>query len=281
LGSAIKDTQQDANLEALPTSVAGIGFLAFFTYNGAIHNNKSPNMRKLSSLHNWIGNLPDDIQEVVLQRMRPRLYSDGEAVYNLGEEGHELYRIESGRIRFCNYSLSGKEVQFGEIRAGDCFGELSLLDGLFRANSAFAQGSTELLVLQQDDFRRLSARFPEINLQITKLLSHRFRLAYGLIEDASLLTMSDRLARLLARLGYSVGVTDAQGVTTLEGFTHENLARMLGTTREGVSRELKHLEQAELIQRHYGKLIIPDLSAFVERCDSLVSGELIVPDYKD
>ena len=58
--------------------------------------------------------------------------------------------------------------------------------------------------------------------------------------------MMDRLARLLARLGYSVGTTDEQGGTVLTGFTHESLARMLGCTREGISRELKRMEDAAL-----------------------------------
>lgn len=237
-------------------------------------------MQKLGSLHNWIGGLPAEIQEVIFQHMKPRQYSDGEAVYRLGEKGLELYWILSGKIRICNYTPNGREILFAEIRTGDCFGEASLIDGLYRVNNAYSQGCTELLALSRDDFQSLSAKYPEINAQIAKFLSHRLRMAFGLIEDASLLTMSDRLARLLARLGYSVGVTDTQGVTTLEGFTHESLGRMLGTNREGVSRELKRLELAGLIQRQYGKLIIPNLTKFVERCDSLITGELIVPGYE-
>ena len=69
-------------------------------------------------------------------------------------------------------------------------------------------------------------------------------------------------------------------MTVLEGFTHENLARMLGSTREGISRELKQLEKAELIQRRYGKILIPDITTLIDSCDGLVGGESIVPGYK-
>ena len=211
--------------------------------------------------------------------MRPRHYNDGDAVYLLGEEGHELYMVESGRVRSCNYSLSGKEIQYTVWQAGDCFGELSLIDGLCRVHSAYVQGPTDLLVLHKRDFETLYAEHHEIAVEINKLLSRRLRLAHTVVDDATVLPMKDRLVRLLARLGYSVGVEDEHGVSVLEGFTHENLARLLASTREGISRELKQLEEVGLIQRSYGKILIPDIAALIDSCDSLVGAEPIVPDY--
>jgi CRP-like cAMP-binding protein len=211
--------------------------------------------------------------------MQPRHCDDGEGVYALGEEGNELYMIETGQIRFCNYTISGKEIQIGEMRAGDCFGELSLIDGLYRANCAYAQGPADLLILKKQDFDALCAEHIEIPLQINKLLSHRLRMTYTLVEDASVLPMKDRLARLLGRLGYSVGITDADGAAVLEGFTHEGLARMLGSTREAITRELRQMEQLTLIQRRYGKILIPNIAALISSGDRLLGGEPIVPDY--
>ncbi|GGO87193.1 hypothetical protein GCM10011348_39810 [Marinobacterium nitratireducens] len=238
-------------------------------------------MKKVSALHSWVDNLPTDVRDAVLQRMRPRHYGDGEAVYTQGEQGRELYRVASGLIRFCHFTLSGKEFQSAVFRPGDCFGELSMIDGLYRANSAYAQGPAELLILQEHDFKALYAAHPEIAVQINRLLSHRLRMAYSFIEDASLLAIRDRLVRLLTRLGYSVGKADAQGATVLKGFTHENLARMLGTTREGISRELKLLEDLALIRRNYGRIVIPDIQALLEHCDVLGVGEIIVPYYEE
>lgn len=236
-------------------------------------------MQKVTALHSWIGKLPSDISKAVMKHMRQRSYNDGQAVYTLGEEGHELYMIASGKIRLSNYTLKGKEIQLGEIRAGDCFGELSLIDGLYRANCAYAQGPTDLLVLHKQDFEKLCNQYVEIPAQINKLLSHRLRLAYTIIEDASVLPIKDRVARLLARLGYSVGAADDDGETVLEGFTHESIARMLGSTREAITRELKNLEKAALIRRLYGKIVIPDITALINSCEGLVGGESIVPDY--
>ncbi len=236
-------------------------------------------MQRVTALHSWINNLPPPVREAVVQRMRPRRYAAGEAVYMLGEQGNELYMVVSGKVRFCNYTERGKEIQMAEIRAGDCFGELSLIDGLHRPSCAYATGPTELLVLQKKDFEELRNEHIEICLQMSRLLSHRLRVAYTIIEDATALPMKDRLARMLARLGYSIGAADANGATVIEGFTHETLARMLGSTREGISRELKQLEEVALIRRSYGKIVVPDLNALIDQCDGLVGGEEIVPGY--
>ena len=251
----------------------------YLLYNIAIYRQAFHTMQKVSALHSWISNLPPSISEAVLTRMQPRHYDDGEAVYLLGEEGSELYMVKAGKVRFCNYTPSGKEIQIGEMRVGDCFGELSLIDGLYRASCAYAQGPVEILVLQKQDFDILCGEHLEIPMQLARLLSHRLRMAYTLIEDASVLPMKERLARLLGRLGYSVGIADADGVIVLEGFTHEGLARMLGSTREAITRELKHLEWATLIQRRYGKILIPNIATLIESGDSLIGGEPIVPDY--
>ncbi|GGO88895.1 catabolite gene activator [Marinobacterium nitratireducens] len=236
-------------------------------------------MKKIRALHSWIEHLPPDIREAVLARMRRRHYCDGEAVYRLGEEGHELYMVESGKVRSSNYTLKGKEIQYTVLQAGDCFGELSLIDGLCRVHSTYAQGPADLLVLHKRDFDDLYARYSEIPIQINKLLSCRLRIAHTSVDEATVLSMQDRLARLLGRLGYSVGVEDKHGAIVLEGFTHAHLARMLGSNREGISRELKKLEEAGLLRRSYGKILIPDIRSLIGSCDGLVGGEPIVPDY--
>ncbi len=238
-------------------------------------------MRKVLSLHNWINTLPCDVRTAILQRMRPRDYDDGAAVYSLGDAGHELYLIESGKVSICNYSEAGREVQLAELRDGDCFGEMSLIDGLPRANNAYSVGASRLQVLREQDFRLLYREYPQIALELNQLLCRRVRMSYILVQDASVLTLKDRLARLLSRLGFSVGVADEQGVTVVEGIPHEHLARMLGTTRQSVSRELKVLENAGLLHCSYGRILILDIATLVSNCDSLIGGESIVPDYQD
>lgn len=237
-------------------------------------------MLKIPNLHNWISGLPDPIKEAVLAQMQPRRYADGETVWAVGDTGKSAYIIDSGRVRLCNYSFDGKEVRMGELRDGDCFGEMALIDDLPRFNNVYAVGDTLLQVLPKNRFVMLYEKYPEIARSLNVFLCHRLRFVYINAADASVLGLRDRLVRLVTRLGYGVP-READGGCVVEGISHEALANMVGATRQGTSRELKALEQKGLIEIRYGKLRIPDLRALARQCEHWVAGDLIVPRYGD
>ncbi|QIB64434.1 Crp/Fnr family transcriptional regulator [Kineobactrum salinum] len=236
-------------------------------------------MLKVQGLHGWIDSLPAREKTAVRARMKQRHCEGGQAIYLAGEEGRELFQVGSGKVRFCTYALNGKEVQIGEIRAGDCFGELSLINGFYRANCAFSVGETELFVLNKRDFLQLYEAYPSIARELNSFLARRLQVAYTIIEDANLLPLRDRLIRLLSRLVFSVSDASARHQATVDGITHEQLANMLGATRQAVTRELKLLERAGLITSNYGRIVIESMSELVARSDQLVGSEPIVPDY--
>ena len=238
-------------------------------------------MRKVQGLHGWIDSLPAALRETVHGRMKPRHYKDGQSIYLMGDEGRELFQIASGKVRAGSYTPEGREVQMAELRSGDCFGELSLITGLGRANFAFAVGQTMLLVLQRPDFERLYTDNPEIPRALNRLLARRLYVAYTFLADASLLTLRQRLTRMLSRLAYSDGATDDRGQTIVEGVTHEKLAAMLGVTRQAISREMKLLGEAGLVHARYGRICVPDIARLVENCELFSGGEHLVPDYSD
>lgn len=223
--------------------------------------------------------LSPEVRDSVRKCMKLRHFEDGAAVYMMGEEGHELFQVESGKVRVCNYALNGREIQIGEVRKGDCIGELSLLDGLYRAHCAFSVGPSDLLALQKKDFERLYQENPEVPQKINELLARRLRVTYTIIEDASVLTMRDRLARTLSRLAYSIGEDGEGNCIVIRGITHEQIGRMLGSTRQAITREIKQLENEGLVRCSYGKIFIDDISSLVKRSDNMVGGDSIVPDY--
>lgn len=211
--------------------------------------------------------------------MRPRHCADGASIYLLNDPSNELYLIRSGRVRIGNESYAGTELIIAVFHPGDCFGEVGLIDGLPRFNSTYAVGTTELLVLRKPDFDGLVSAYPEIWRALSLNLCYRLRVAYGLTQDAAVLTLQQRLARLLVRLAYTSGRQDEAGRTVVHDISHEDLARMLGATRQGVSRTLKGLEDAGEIQLSYRKIIVQDLEALAADYESLVGGEGVVPDY--
>lgn len=239
---------------------------------------RSDKLLKIPSLHSWISVLPDSVRDKVIAQMQRRRYSDGDSVWVVGDKGTACFLIESGRICMCNYSADGKEVRMGELLAGDCFGEMALIDHLPRFNNVYAVGEAVLLVLQQDRFQALYETHAEIARALNVFLSYRLRFIYINAADASVLNLRDRLIRLVTRLGYGVP-REVDGSCVVDNISHETLANMVGATRQGTSRVLKALEQDGLVEISYGKLRIPDLRKMARQCEHWVSGDLIVPRY--
>lgn len=237
-------------------------------------------MLALPGLHGWIEQLPEPVRDTVLAAMRPRKVATGESVYELGAVSDACYLIESGRVRICNFTESGKEVSMGELLPGDCLGEIGLIDGLPRFNTAIAVEDSRVLVLKRADFDQLYQAHPEIPQQLNRQLAYRVRLIYLQAEEANALSLAQRLARTLARLGYSAGETREDGEILVQPVSHEALAHMLGATRQAVSQEMKRLERAGLIRISYGKVFIRDIEALMQPVEALIGGVPLVSAYR-
>ncbi|GGO83401.1 Crp/Fnr family transcriptional regulator [Marinobacterium nitratireducens] len=232
-------------------------------------------MHKIPYMHNWIDRLPQACRDAVLRQMKPRRYAEGETIYSVGEAAEGLYLIDSGRVRISNYTQSGKEIRMAEFHDGECFGEMSLIDGLPRLNNAYASTETLLMTLNRQAFDALYDEYAEIAREFNLYFSLRLRALYASAEDATALPLKERLVRLLVRMAHSRGV-ETDGMRVIEEVSHETLSHMLGATRQGVSRELKALEKEGQIQIRYGKILITDIAALSSRCDTLLGSELLV-----
>jgi CRP-like cAMP-binding protein len=236
-------------------------------------------MRTVSNLYSWIDGLPPAVKDAVEARLRARRVANGGTVYALGDASRECYVIARGRVRFSNYSAAGKQIQMAEFRTGDCFGEMGLLDGLPRFNNAYAVGDTELMVLSRRAFQALYRDHREIAECLNVHLCLRVRTVYLNAEDAALLTLRERLARLLMRLASSHAAVNRADRIGIDHLSHQNLAHMLGATRQGVSRELKSLERDGFIELGYGGLTVPSIAALDRQFGPLLGGVPVVPVY--
>ena len=233
-------------------------------------------MAGIRGLDSWLDALPSPVRETVEGELRPLAVADGNAVYSIGDSGRECYFIDRGRVRILDYSTGGKELQLMNLRAGASFGETSLIDGLPRSDNAYAVGQTDLLILERGAFERLSARHREIAEGLNLHLSYRLRLASAAVRDASILTLRDRLPRLLTRLAYSHGRREASGAILVQDVSHSDLANMLGVTRQTVSRELKQLERTGLIAIRYRQIVVFDPATLASRFESLIGEDSLL-----
>lgn len=217
-------------------------------------------MKIILNDHDFINKLSENIQREIEEICLIRQTEKNEIFYQKGDLATEMYQILKGSIRLCNYSNDGREIVTGQLRQGDCFGEMAIIDGFPRVCCAITNESSQVLILTKKNFKQLYQKHPEISQQLNLLMCRRIRLLYELTEEANTLNLNQRLSRTLYRLSYSHGIKKADDSLYINT-SHEELGRMLGASRQSVSKELKSLERKDTIKICYNKIYIYNLKA--------------------
>lgn len=202
---------------------------------------------------NWIDQLPMEVRQSTRERMSSRRVLKGGVIYHEGQHHSALWQIRSGTVRVTNQTPEGKEVVFALFSCGDCLGEISLVDGLPAANTATAMDAVELWELAQDDFDQLFQQYPAFARQVAQLLSGRVRHMLAFYSDVTLRPLEQRIANRICyiRHGGAGGITAAN----LQ-FTQQDLAAMVGATRQAVSKVLNRWRGEGIISLEYGRITV-------------------------
>ncbi len=236
-------------------------------------------MKTIPHMHDYFSALPEPVLKEIESRSRQRKVRRDEAVYRQGDTPHEMYQLITGGLKLCNYSSDGREFVSAEFRPGDCVGEMGLIDGLPRVSDAIATEDSLLRVLRKEDFNHLVMHYPEFARQFMLTLCRRLRWAYGLNAEASGLALQQRLALHLYRLAQSHARRDERGGLYI-GISQEQLARMLGASRQTINKELKALTEEGCVELRYGKIYLNDIEEMCERYELMLGGEQITAAYE-
>lgn len=163
--------------------------------------------------------------------------------------------IVSGKVKVTNVGPEGKEVILSVLGAGDFFGEMSLLDEEPRSATVTATETTEMLTLRRREFMDLLNRNPHMLQSLLATLSGRLRHANAQIRSLALLDVLGRIAKLLIEIAEKDGRKLLDGSVVFRRPTHQEIASMVGTSRETVSRMIGELNRDGYI-RISGKDII-------------------------
>lgn len=160
------------------------------------------------------------------------------AVFNEGESTNSLYIIIAGRVKVQRADREGREVILAVLGSGEYFGEMSLIDGMPHSASVITLENCELLTLNKDDFRSVVASHSEIAMAVMRGLVNRLRQADSKIASLALLDVYGRVARVLVEFSE---VQNGQRVVKGK-LPRQELAKMVGASREMVSRVMRDLE---------------------------------------
>jgi len=204
---------------------------------------------------NWLSGLPEPVVDELEACCHRLTLPAGESVYHRGKQADCLYQLLKGRLRIRNYSASGRELVFSYFEAGECFGEMGLIDLEPRLHDVEAETEVELAVLPQAAFNRLREQYREIDQQLLLMICRRSRLMSEIYEQAFLLDLPHRLAQRL----WDMGVQSQRGNETAKAvlsISHEDLAKIVGGSRQTVSSIIKKWEREGILRQEYGKITL-------------------------
>lgn len=212
-------------------------------------------------LHNvetgaWFSKLSAPLREAILSRAYVRRLKDGATLTSRGAAAEEWCGVAMGAVRISSVSLAGRQVTLTYCEPGVWFGDISLFDGLPRTHDADAHGPTTLLAVRKPDFRALLAQHVELYDALLRLNCRRLRLMFDQIEDLNTRPLRSRLAKQVLLLAKSYGIAQGAEIHIGLALAQEDLAQLLGASRQRVNQELKGFEREGAVRVEPTRLVV-------------------------
>ena len=198
--------------------------------------------------------LGDEELALLTRVVTRKSYARGSQILGAGDPTDSLYILISGRIKVFMSDLDGKEVILSILEPNEFFGEMGLIDNSPRSASVVALEPCELICIAKPDFKHCLADNFEMAMTVMRGLVKRLREADKQIGSLALMDVFGRVARLLLE---TAEVIDGEKVVTRK-LSKQDIARMIGASREMVSRVMKHLQEAGYIEVRADTIVIRD-----------------------
>jgi CRP/FNR family transcriptional regulator, cyclic AMP receptor protein len=162
----------------------------------------------------------------------------GERLFEEGASGNQLYVVLDGKIKLTRAAADGRENLLSVVGPGEMFGELSLFDPRPRTASAIAVTDSRLGALAHDDLRNWLTGRPDVALHLLQALAQRLRRANDVMADLVFTDVPGRVAKALLDLADRFGAVRDEGLQVNHDLTQEELAQLVGASRETVNKAL-------------------------------------------
>jgi len=215
-------------------------------------------MISLSKISIFEGLGQDELDRVVKWVTR-RTYPKGTTIFVEGDETDGIYIVTSGLVKVLKLHKDGREKTLAILNEGDILGEMTLFGGGLRTAIAETLEQTTVLVIPKANFQSLLTEIPRISIKIIEILSNRLKQANRQIEELVFLNARSRVVYNLISLAKEYGQPEEGGITISLQLTHAELAKLVGISRETMTKVLAELQDGNLIKVTRKKLQIIDL----------------------
>ena len=189
----------------------------------------------------------------------------GQSLFKEGDDGDHLYVVSSGKVKLGTKSVDGRENLLMILGPGDMFGELSLFDSGPRTATAIAVTDSKVLALGQDKVIPWVREHPEVSLQLLARLASRLRRTNEVVGDLVFSDVPGRVAKALIDLGVKFGDKRTEGLFVNHDLTQEELAQLVGASRETVNKALADFAQRGWLRLEARSVMILDYERLLKR----------------
>jgi CRP/FNR family cyclic AMP-dependent transcriptional regulator len=208
--------------------------------------------RELLANVSIFGTLDERELQLLLELTTTRKVAAKQSLFRKGDPGNQLYGVLSGRLKVMATAPDGKEMVFGVMGPGEVIGEIALVDSNPRSASVVALEPAELLTLHRRDLVPFLQQHPNVAIQLASVLARRVRRLSEKAEDSVFLALPARMAKTLVALVDSYAATDPEDAGTDAPveirLAQQDLADMLGTSRETVNKQLRLWEDESIVE---------------------------------
>jgi CRP-like cAMP-binding protein len=191
----------------------------------------------------------DDTEKMLIRQAGSTVhYPKGHVIFAAGDISDRVYLIESGWVKIYRLSADGRRVTVGSIRSpGEMMGLAETILGVERTCFAGAINNVTMVVMTKSKFEELMAQHPFLAIKVAKLLGARMREAEAIIHEMVCWQAPGRLALMLMKMGERMGEHTKGGIKINLQLTHEEIANMVGTSRQTVTSLLNTFKQEKSI----------------------------------
>jgi CRP/FNR family transcriptional regulator len=214
----------------------------------------------------------DELDEQHLQKIAPLVslhrFAEKQVIYMPSDPRARLYAIVSGKVKLAEVSPEGKELVLSVLGKGDVFGELCLFDHGPHYTLATALEDSEIFTIRCSDLANFMAEDPALVKAIGKHVGEKIRALEQKLSELVFKDVSQRLAGLLLDLAHDYGRKLPSGERVIEmKITHQDLAGLIGSTRETTTTTLNHFRESGLIDFRRREIIVRDMEGLEKAAD--------------
>lgn len=209
--------------------------------------------------------LDDETAGALMESMTVSHLERGDILFRQGERGDRLYVIGEGKIKLGRTSVDGRENLLAILGPGEMFGELSLFDPGARTATATAVAETQLIALGHDDLNSFLSGRPAVAATLLAALARRLRRTNEALADLVFTDVPGRVAKALLDLSNRFGRPAEDGVLVPHDLTQEELAQLVGASRETVNKALADFATRGWIKLEARAVVLMDVERLKRR----------------